>query len=205
MVYILSKDFPKDWVSPFYEQRWAEYRAYLESLRGQIPAATYAFATANWHYEGYHTLWPHDGRLEALYIRPHAGAPWSRELWEALNAAAAAWDSHAPDPESAAESDAWMAQMNQAPIAWQAPANVAEYPDLRLCLRTDPGALLQLDYLGVRSYRLVAIWGNWRYDEVRRTDAGLVIHEIEWVAGTYWQIECADIQATSNPPEQQGG
>ncbi|MGY4535281.1 hypothetical protein ACVW0Y_004434 [Pseudomonas sp. TE3786] len=54
---------------------------------------------------------------------------------------------------------------------------------------------LEIQYLDVHSYEMrndAAHQGDWLYDEVRVSDAGRVIHEIEWVNGR-WLIECRDI------------
>ncbi|HUS13586.1 MAG TPA: hypothetical protein VM536_01030, partial [Chloroflexia bacterium] len=53
--------------------------------------------------------------------------------------------------------------------------------------------LLELEYQDVQRYSLSASIGDWRYDEVRYTDASTVVHELELVSGTYWLIECTDI------------
>jgi len=34
---------------------------------------------------------------------------------------------------------------------------------------------------------------DWLYDEIRLSDSGNVIHEIEWARGSHWIIESADI------------
>jgi hypothetical protein len=63
---------------------------------------------------------------------------------------------------------------------------------------------LNLVYSGVRSYSLETPaefkWppygvghGDWLYDEVRLSDNGHVLHEIEFSRGSRWTIECDDI------------
>lgn len=34
---------------------------------------------------------------------------------------------------------------------------------------------------------------DWLYDEIRLSDNGNVLHEIEWSDGSVWLIECADV------------
>ena len=54
---------------------------------------------------------------------------------------------------------------------------------------------IELAYKNVRRYSLGSInkgHGDWMYDEVRLSDAGHVLHEIE-IGGTTWLIECDDI------------
>jgi len=36
--------------------------------------------------------------------------------------------------------------------------------------------------------------GDWRYDEFRLSEAGNVIHEIEWSKGARWIIEASDVE-----------
>ncbi|HMW02814.1 MAG TPA: hypothetical protein PLL06_16100 [Acidobacteriota bacterium] len=66
---------------------------------------------------------------------------------------------------------------------------------------------LELTYDGVISYCLdfPAIdlrsrpnqgHGDWLVDEIRFSDRGKVLHEIEWAHGPRWYIECDDICAT---------
>ena len=55
---------------------------------------------------------------------------------------------------------------------------------------------IELDYVNVSSYQLGSaspFHGDWLRDEIRLSDAGLVIHEIE-IAGNTWLIESADIK-----------
>ncbi len=35
---------------------------------------------------------------------------------------------------------------------------------------------------------------DWRYDEFRLSDAGALIHEIEWSSGATWIIEASDVE-----------
>ncbi len=54
---------------------------------------------------------------------------------------------------------------------------------------------IELTYRNVRRYRLGAMGGkhgDWLYDEVRLSEQGLVLHEIE-VGDTTWEIESEDV------------
>lgn len=33
----------------------------------------------------------------------------------------------------------------------------------------------------------------WQYDEIRLSESGHVVHEVEWSSGSRWLIECADV------------
>src|SRR5947207_13827423 len=57
---------------------------------------------------------------------------------------------------------------------------------------------IELTYLDVKSYNLSSkhVQFNrvdWLYDEVRLSDNGNVLHEIEWDGGDYWVIEATEI------------
>lgn len=58
---------------------------------------------------------------------------------------------------------------------------------------------IELKYSGVRGYTLASGitngsgHGDWLYDEVRLSERGLVLHEVEWASGGLWLIECGDI------------
>jgi|SRR5882724_1226479 len=65
---------------------------------------------------------------------------------------------------------------------------------------------IDLSYFDVRSYSLTAAMADfhpdmnnkghqdWLYDEIRLSDRGNVLHEIEWSRGDHWVIECKDIR-----------
>lgn len=55
---------------------------------------------------------------------------------------------------------------------------------------------IELRYSGVEGYSLAsggAGAGDWLYDEVRLSERGRVLHEVEWSGGGLWLIECGDI------------
>jgi hypothetical protein len=55
---------------------------------------------------------------------------------------------------------------------------------------------IELKYSGVQTYELtstvssVSGHGDWLYDEIRLSNNGLVLHEVEWSRGGLWLIEC---------------
>ena len=58
---------------------------------------------------------------------------------------------------------------------------------------------IELRYSDVQTYSLAsgvtngAGHGDWLYDEVRLSERGRVLHEIEWSHGGLWLIECGDV------------
>jgi hypothetical protein len=40
--------------------------------------------------------------------------------------------------------------------------------------------------------------GDWLYDEIRLSERGLVLHEVEFSSNGHWLIECKDIKYSSN-------
>src|SRR5919202_1729543 len=72
---------------------------------------------------------------------------------------------------------------------------------------------IDLYYRDVRSYtlelpaspsRIKIGHGDWRDDEVRLSERGLVLHEIVFVGGSHWLIECEDIQYEWRPFAERG-
>jgi hypothetical protein len=66
---------------------------------------------------------------------------------------------------------------------------------------------LDLSYKNVAQYELKKSdsWdshGDWLYDEVRLSESGLVLHEIEFRNQTVWLIECEDIEFNWKPFEK---
>lgn len=66
--------------------RLSRYQAYLESIRTQLPAATYEFATMPWHYSPTDSRSLHDAWVDQVIIRtipplsPHA-KHHTLEIW----------------------------------------------------------------------------------------------------------------------------
>jgi hypothetical protein len=58
---------------------------------------------------------------------------------------------------------------------------------------------IELKYSEVHSYSLTSGLsissghGDWLYDEIRLSDQGRVLHEVEWSRGGLWLIECGDV------------
>ena len=58
---------------------------------------------------------------------------------------------------------------------------------------------IELKYFGVESYSLVfdtrdgSGHGDWLYYEIRLSEQGRVLHEVEWSKGGLWLIECSDV------------
>lgn len=59
---------------------------------------------------------------------------------------------------------------------------------------------LELTYTNVSSFSVEQGLGDWLYDEVRLSESGAILHEIEF-AGGYWKIEAEDIRAVWIPAE----
>ncbi len=59
---------------------------------------------------------------------------------------------------------------------------------------------IELKYSDVQSYSLASGienesgHGDWLYDEIRLSNQGHVLHEIEWSDGGTWMIECGDVE-----------
>lgn len=58
---------------------------------------------------------------------------------------------------------------------------------------------IELKYSAVRNYSLACDEQvgsghcDWLYDEIRLSQRGYVLHEIEWSSGSRWLIECGDV------------
>lgn len=67
---------------------------------------------------------------------------------------------------------------------------------------------IEISYNNVKSYILTApfkengLHGDWLYDEIRLSDRGYCLHEIEWSEGSSWLIESSDIIYRWNPFDQ---
>jgi hypothetical protein len=57
---------------------------------------------------------------------------------------------------------------------------------------------IEIIYKNVQSYSIHSSpqandgHGDWLYDEIRLSERGYMLHEIEWARGSEWLIECAD-------------
>ena len=58
---------------------------------------------------------------------------------------------------------------------------------------------IEFKYSAVQNYSLAwneqggSTHGDWLYDEIRLSQRGYVLHEIEWSCGSRWLIECGDV------------
>ncbi len=73
-------------------------------------------------------------------------------------------------------------------------------PEIVACLfAAYHDGFIELRYSEVGSYSLASGatsgkgHGDWLYDEVRLSERGRVLHEIEWSSGGLWLIECGDV------------
>jgi len=68
----------------------------------------------------------------------------------------------------------------------------------------------ELKYSAVQDYLLACHkqsgsgHGDWLYDEIRLSDRGYILHEIEWSCGSRWLIECGDVSYNWTPLEGGG-
>jgi hypothetical protein len=66
------------------------YRAYLESVRGNLPPGVYEFAVADWHYDPAHHWTLHDPWVQSIAIRETAADANSQRqchscvIWERI-------------------------------------------------------------------------------------------------------------------------
>ena len=144
------------------------YREYLESIRGRLPAAAYAFAAAPWHYDFSDRRCPHDSWVESLIVsEPSSG---DRRQHRAIEIAARL---------------------------------LGAYHDYHLLLtyKAVRGYLLQTpqDHAPPRPG---AGHGDWLADEIRLSEAGLVLHEVEFSRGGRWVIECEDMTYKWEPAKE---
>jgi hypothetical protein len=64
---------------------------------------------------------------------------------------------------------------------------------------------IELTYSDVKEYSLGGEGqtgsghGDWLYDEIRLSDRGHVVHEIEWSRSSRWLIECSDVSSEWMP------
>jgi len=115
----------------------------------------------------------------------------------AYDFASAHWHYDFTDPR--APHDAWVEEVI---IREPASGERKEHRSLEIIVRL-LGAYhdghIELNYCAVQNYSLVcgeqicSGHGDWLYDEVRLSDRGHVLHEIEWASGSRWLIECGDL------------
>ena len=63
------------------QQALTNYRAHLESIRGDLPSSAYDFASAPWHYDYVDHRCPHDSWVESLLISEQSGGERHTTRW----------------------------------------------------------------------------------------------------------------------------
>jgi hypothetical protein len=71
---------------------------------------------------------------------------------------------------------------------------LGSYHDGFICLRYS-----RLISLNIQAVELAEVFGDWLYDELRLSDKGNLLHEIEWGAGARWLIESDDVESYWQP------
>ena len=121
----------------------------------------------------------------------------------AYNFATAPW--HYDFSDHRAPHDGWL---DEIAIREPASGNRKEYRSLEIVVRLFAAyhdGHIELKYLVVQNYSLACGehggqgHGDWMYDEIRLSDRGYVLHEIEWSRGGRWLIECGDVSYTWIP------
>jgi len=164
MAFILIKDIPGDSFEEL-KSAWKAYYIYLESVKDRLPKTAYEFATAPWHFfNPEHLLDYSDPRT---HMAPH---------------------------------DAWL---EVATIAEPSSGDRSQNRSIDISVRllgSYHDGHIELAYSEVQSYTMIANpdrrkvgegHGDWLYDEIRLSERGYLLHEIEW-EGCDWLIECKD-------------
>jgi hypothetical protein len=116
---------------------------------------------------------------------------------EAYNFATASW--HYDFSDHRAPHDGWVEE-----IVIREPATGARKENRSLeivvkLLAAYHDGHIELKYSAVQNYSLAGDkkgstgHGDWLYDEIRLSQRGYVLHEIEWSCGSGWLIECRDV------------
>lgn len=165
MAFILMKDRPNDSLEEF-KIAYKAYNEYLESIKDKVPKEAYEFATAT-------------TKQSNPYIQANPIGPRSR------------LDLH----------DAWLESMT---MSEPSHGDRSQYRSIDITLKLlGPyhDGHIEIVYKNVKSYSMIATlisWeageghGDWMYDEIRLSEQGNVLHEIEWSRGSDWLIEFKD-------------
>ena len=142
------------------------------------------------------------GQFEAYYR--YLEAVRKRLPMSAYTFATAPW--HYDPYDHQCPHDSWVESLTlQEIVSDIKPTNKRASHSLRLIGAYYDGHL-ELVYGQVRSYSLtlpmefkgpppgIMGHGDWLVDEIRLSDVGLVVHEIEFSRGGRWLIECADVE-----------
>ena len=155
---------------------WKEYREYLESINDRLPATTYDYATADWHYNSKDPRSPHDAWVEEISIREvsRENEPQDRAIEILVRLLGAYHDGHI---ELRYKNVRTYSVGKSFPIGVMAESDLGGQPDL-------------MDDF----FQNLANQGHndWLVDEIRLTQQGLVIHEIKFMLGR-WIIECEEL------------
>ena len=126
----------------------------------------------------------------------------------AYDFASAPWHYDGSDPR--APHDGWIETMT---ISEPATGERQEKRRIEIAVRLFAAyhdGYIELNYSGVQSYSLAsgvrasAGHGDWLYDEIRLSERGHVLHEVEWSNGGLWLIECSDVFYKWMPLEADG-
>lgn len=165
-MFILTKDFDElnPRDLPLLDSRYKEYRKYLDSIREELPKSASNFALADWRLNPANHRCPHDSWVE--YIKIYEVSSGERQENRIIEI------------------------------------------EVKLLGAYHDG-YLQLNYKNAFKYSLSKSdssenpeeWlynhenhGDWLYDEIRLSEKGLVLHEIEFRHKADWIIECEDIE-----------
>ncbi|HUP28254.1 MAG TPA: hypothetical protein VM409_07450 [Chloroflexia bacterium] len=129
---------------------------------------------------------------------------WNEDLWARILKLGQELDDKRPAADEGTEYDQWIRAVEAANIEpVEAIPRDKGINDLEIWLRVqtahDPEGYLDLRYKGVVYYSFNAAFGDWLLDEVRLSQAGRLVHEIELISATYWTIECEDIEVEWQP------
>ncbi len=167
MAFILNRDRPNN-SHDEWEAGQEAYDQYLESIKDKLPKAAYEFATATRQSN------PSDPYIHLT--------PTGLESRMALH-------------------DAWLESMT---MSEPSHGDRSQYRSIDITIKLlGPyhDGHIELVYKNVKSYSMVATlisWeageghGDWMYDEIRLSERGNVLHEIEWSRGSDWLIEFKD-------------
>lgn len=162
MTFILSKDISGD---TFDELRsaWNAYSNYLETVKDRLPKSAYEFAVAPWHFFNPESVLDHDD--PRTHMAPH---------------------------------DSWLDAVT---MTEPSSGDRSQYRSINITTRLlGPfhDGHIEFTYAGVRSYSMTATLisqeageghGDWLNDEIRLSERGYLLHEIEWSRGSTWLIE----------------
>lgn len=136
------------------------YFEYLASVKDQLPASAYSFASAPWHYDFSDHRCPHDSWLDSLSVIEVASGNRKQDRSVVINVRLLG-----------AYHDGYVE------MTYQAVDNYSLAKPARTSMNS-----LNVGH------------GDWLMDEVRVSDRGLVIHEIDFSTGSRWLVECKDIE-----------